>query len=72
MIGRAEPIAAPFPHIAGHVIQSVTIRFVGINGRRPDIPVAGVVFDRKFALPNIALVFSILLQQIAPWIGPVL
>ena len=32
---RVEPVGAPLPHVAGHVVQAESVRLEGVDGRRP-------------------------------------
>src|SRR6266480_3286569 len=47
------PVRRPFPHIASHVIQTITIRREGAHGRRPLIAISHQVLPGKFSLPGV-------------------
>src|SRR6056297_3672200 len=51
--GWAEPVNAPFPDIAGHIVEPVAVWRVSVDGRRPGIAVFGAVEVGKVALPYV-------------------
>src|SRR5215471_7708538 len=63
---RAIPIAAPFPNVAGHVVQAVTIWRKGFHRGDAGETVFARVFDRKFSLPRVGHPFSLRTKFIAP------
>ena len=69
MVVRAEPIGAPLPHVARHVIQAIGIRLERFNRRRACVAVTLVVFVRKLTLPNVTHMSSAWLKLISPGIA---
>src|SRR5436190_9941277 len=53
VVVRAIPIAAPFPDIARHVVETVTIGRETFHWREPCVSVLACIFLRKFPLPRI-------------------
>src|SRR5438874_4009651 len=62
----AIPIAAPFPHVAGHVVKAVTVRRKRFDRRNAGIPIVNRVFHWKFSLPGVRHPFPTGTKFIAP------
>src|SRR5262249_51744886 len=60
-VTRPIPIARPFPDIADHVAEAVTVGLEAANRRRPGVAVLIGVVDGKDALPGVGdrLAFAI-------------
>src|SRR5690606_14180803 len=68
--GGAEPIRAPLPNVAGHIVETVSVRQEGIHRRGADIAVLARVVVREFALPDIHPVHSVRPELVAPGVAP--
>src|SRR5882724_4682140 len=63
------PIAAPFPDIALHVVQTVAIRWKRFHRRNAGIPIFNRVFHWKFSLPGIGHPFPTGAKFVAPHVS---
>jgi len=52
------PVAGPFPDVADHVVNAVTVRWKRGNRRRALEAVVVQILSRKFALPGVGLVLA--------------
>src|SRR4051794_30166328 len=50
---RVEPVSTPFPDIAGHVMQTIAVRWEGRGRRRAEVPVFEGVDGWEPALPDV-------------------
>ena len=64
--GRVEPIRAPLPHIARHLIKAVAVGSITLRRGRAEMPVGLGVRGRKHPLPDVHAVTSLRLQFVAP------
>jgi len=58
----------PLPYIAAHVAQAEGCLAKFTHRRRVSKPIFVEIFNRKFPLPNISIIFFFGLDVIAPWI----
>lgn len=65
MIG-SEPVGAPLPRVARNRVNAQVVGRECVDGTRPGVAVLSSVFVGEFALPDIALVFAINAERIAP------
>src|SRR5215469_1269667 len=68
VIVRAIPVTAPFPHVAGHVINTVPIWWKRFHGRNPGVTVFASIFHWKFPLPGVGHPFAAGAKFVAPHI----
>ncbi len=62
----APVVAAPLPNIAGHVVETKTIRGKRIRGCGSKVAVVASVVGREDPLPDVALVFAVGQQVVSP------
>ena len=70
--GGAKPIATPFPHIAGDVVNAKFVGRKSRDGRSADVAVCFGIALGERALPDIAQVFAIGREVITPRVAGVL
>ena len=58
VISRREVIRAPFPDIAGYVVQSISVWFESMNGSGSGMTILGRVTIGKAALPDVAAMLT--------------
>src|SRR5215211_2283554 len=63
---RAIPIAAPFPYIAGHVVETVAIWRKRFHRRDAFVTVFARILHWKFSLPRVGHPFAAGTKIIAP------
>src|SRR5262245_39019961 len=63
---RHVPVAGPFPDIADHVVDAVTIGRIGHHRRGPLEAVVAAVLERKVALPGVGSMYSARSELVAP------
>src|SRR5215831_8287002 len=68
VIVRAVPIAAPFPHVSGHIVKTVAIWRKGFHRGDSGVTVLPRIFHRKFSLPGVGHPFSAWTKFVAPHI----
>src|SRR5258708_3177149 len=66
---RAPPVGAPFPDVAGRLVEPVTVRPECIDGRRCKIAIVAGIDIEEAALPDVAAMLAVGLQRIAPRIA---
>src|SRR5208282_3718766 len=52
-VARDKPITRPFPYVTCHIVQTVTVRRKGSDGRRALVAVAEQVLPGELSLPTI-------------------
>jgi hypothetical protein len=55
----AEPVGTPFPGISSHGIETITVWGKGIYWTGAGITILARIVIGKFALPDVATVFSV-------------
>src|SRR6266516_6827711 len=68
VIIRAIPIAAPFPNVAGHVVEPIAMRRKRFHRGDAGISVFACIFHWKFSLPRVGHPFATGTKFIAPYI----
>ena len=66
VVGGIEPVGAPLPHVAGHVVQTEAVRWERVDRRRAGVPVGRRVVARERALEDVHPVFAIGFEVVAP------
>ena len=67
--GGAEPVAAPFPDVARDVVDAVVVGGEGGDGCGADVPVCPGVLFGECALPDVAHVFAVGFEVVAPGVA---
>ena len=66
VVRRVEPVGAPLPHVAGHVVQPEAVRREGVDRRRAGEAVGGGVAAGERALEDVHQVLPVRLELVAP------
>src|SRR5215813_4483601 len=69
VIIRTIPVARPLPHIAGHIVQAISIRKILCDRSNPWITILRRIVIRKVALVCVGHPFSIRTELVAPCEG---
>ena len=66
MVVGIEPVGAPLPAVAHHVVQAEIIGRKGIDRGQAIVAIGAVIATRKDALPDIAALEKFILEQLTP------
>lgn len=66
VVGGGVPIGAPFPDVAGHVVEPVAVGWEGCDGGAQDEAVGCEIVIGEFALPVVAGDFGLVEEVVAP------
>ena len=66
VIVRPVPIAAPFPDVAGHVVETITVGRKALDRCNSGKPVFARIFHWKFSLPGVGHPFPVRPEFVSP------
>src|SRR6476660_9014769 len=66
VIVRPVPIAAPFPDVASHVVETITVGRKTFDRRDPGKTIFACVFHREFPLPGVGHPFPVRTEFVSP------
>src|SRR5688500_13642010 len=65
---RMEPVSTPFPDVAGHIVETVAVRWEGGGWRRAKVTIFEGIEGWEPALPDVHVMLVVRRQLIAPGI----